>query len=196
MESQSLREVWETAWQQLSRAVHDKRHPFRTPVFCSSTAQGQPHARSLVLRKVVEQQQLWCYTDQRSRKVAEIGQNAQVQWHFWHPRQQLQLLLWGRARFLPAEEAVAIFQTMPKHSRKTYATLAAPGTLQKEPTDGLPAHWPTAELADTDYAAANFQVIVTEVVEADLLLLRREGHLRLRAERSTVGNWQFSWIVP
>ncbi len=191
-----LPDLWEAAWKQLGRAVHDKRHPFRTPVFCTTALDGSPHARTLVLRKLLGQAELWCYTDIRSDKVKEIAQCASVQWLFWNPGSQIQLALHGQAKLLDAEQAAAIFHQLPKHSRKTYATLAAPATPLAAAGDGLPPQWETAELGATNYAEENFCVIVCKLEKADILSLSRAGHRRLSARREKEGSWKWQWIVP
>lgn len=189
-------DLWEVAWKQLSRAVHDKRHPFRTPAFCTTALDGSPHARTLVLRRVLGQSELWCYTDKRSEKVKEIAKCKRVQWLFWNPGSQMQVALHGQAQLLDAAQAAAIFQQFPKHSRKTYATVAAPATPLAEAGDGLPIDWETAELQKTDYAKENFCVIVSTILQADILSLGRAGHRRLSAQREAGGPWQWQWIVP
>lgn len=189
-------DLWENAWKQLGRSVHDKHHPYRTPTFCTTALDGSPHARVLVLRKLVGQSELWCYTDARSQKVSEIQQATPVQWLFWNPSSQIQISLHGQAHLLEKAQAADIFQQLPKHSRKTYATIKPPGSLLEQAGDGLPPAWNDAELSDTDYAKENFCVLVSSLEKADILSLGRAGHKRLRATRNQEGIWQWQWIVP
>lgn len=189
-------DLWNNSWEQLAHAVHHKQHPFRTPTLCTRALDGSPHARVLVLRKLVEQSELWCYTDARSQKVQELKQYPRVQWLFWNPAKQLQIALSGQARLLDTIQTAEIFKQLPKYSRKTYAALHSPGSFLDQASDGLPPYWEKATLSETDYAQKNFCVLLCTLEKADILSLDKTGHKRLQATRDQGGAWQWQWVVP
>lgn len=195
--TQAKEALWETSWNLLKRGKVDPKHPFSTPVLCTLTPTLHPRSRTLVLRKVLRPEaQLWCYTDRRSQKAQDIAAHPAVSWTFWAPKPKIQLNVFGQAHWLATEKAQAIFRSLPQHSRKAYATLSAPGHPQQLPSDGLPENWDSRDLQQTNYAAANFGVMVTQIESMEILQLSREGHLRLRATRDLAQTWQLQWLVP
>lgn len=190
-------ELLDKAWSLLRRGAADKKHAYATPVVATVSPDGVPRTRTVVLRRAVPQAgELWCYTDRRSVKARHVDAGAiTLAWTFWDRRAQLQVNAVGPARWLDAAAARSIFASMPRHSRKAYATLAAPGQSASGATDGLPDDWADKALADTDYAAAHFGVLVTRVQTLDILQLDRAGHRRARAERRG-GGFVAEWLIP
>lgn len=189
--------LWEFAWQLLLRAKNDRKHPFRTPVFCTVSPTLHPRSRTLVLRNVLrDEARLWCYTDRRSQKAVDISTNPKVAWTFWSPKQQLQVNVAGTAAWLNEGRANQFFKSMPKHGRKAYATLSAPGSPQQELTSGLPDNWEDIDIEATKYAAAYFGVLVTQMERLEVLQLSRSGHQRLLGTRGHGGNWTLDWLTP
>lgn len=198
MLSEEAKISWNNAWEQLQQAAEKGKHPFSTPVIATSDHQNRPFTRTVVLRKAFPAAgELWCYTDRRSAKAKHLAEGSSfVSWTFWSPGQQLQINCSGPARWQPEDEAKAVFAGLPRHSRRAYATLAAPGTEQTTASDGLPNDWTDRSVEQTDYAAENFGILCTKVTRMEVLQLRREGHRRLLAIRDENDAWQFSWVVP
>lgn len=198
MLSEDAKISWHNAWELLKQATENGKHPFSTPVIATSDHQNRPFTRTVVLRKVLPTAgELWCYTDRRSAKAKHLAEGSPyVSWTFWSPDQQLQINCSGPAHWLPEDEAKAVFTALPRHSRKAYASLAAPGTPQATASDGLPDDWTDRSVEQTDYAANNFGILSTKVTRSEVLQLRREGHRRLLAIRNENDVWQFSWVVP
>lgn len=190
--------LWEKAWRLLEQAQKDSKHAFATPVIATVSPSGTPRSRTVILRKADKHnKQLWCYTDRRSIKAQHIAAGNEVlSWTFWAPDQQLQFNCEGKTTWLPEEEAQEIFSTLPKHSRKAYATLAPPGSAQAEASDGLPKDWSARSLDETDETKAFFGVLVTHLIRAEVLQLDRQGHQRLIAQRTSREDWRFGWLVP
>ena len=198
MTEEALQVLHDAAWSLLLRGQADGKHAYATPVVATVGADGTPHSRTLVLRKAIRDTgELWCYTDRRSQKARDLADNPLMAWTFWDKRHRIQVNAVGPTRWLPEAEARARFAALPKHSRKSYATLSAPGTPETDYTDGLPTDWAERPVDETDYAAEHFGVLVTTITRMDILRLRREGHERLRAVRAE-GNQSFnlSWLVP
>lgn len=193
--SPSPPDLWQRSLRLLSRATNDRHHHFRTPVFTTIDAEGRPQARTLVLRRF-EQERLRCYTDRRSAKFGEILLHPWVQWLFWDPKSSIQLSVAGPTTEIDPVESLEAFRSLPKHGRKSYATIDKPGSTLPEPTDGLPNDWESMNLSETDYALPNFCVLETRMEEVDILHLDRAGHRRLKARRNDDGEWGFAWVVP
>jgi pyridoxine/pyridoxamine 5'-phosphate oxidase len=198
MSDKKLDDLWEATWRLLHRGQSDPKSAYSTPVVATVSPEGKPHSRTLVLRKALKDQgQLWCYTDRRSQKAIDLtGERACMSWTFWDRKQKIQLNASGPTTWLDTELATERFRQLPKHSRKSYATLAAPGRPLPAYSDGLPVDWDQREVSETDYASEHFGILCTTLDRMEILQLRREGHRRMLAERREGGEWLFSWIVP
>lgn len=190
-------DLWQAAWQLLTRANKDRKHAYRTATVSTVTPAGYPNARTVVMRNANRENfTLRLYTDRRSQKVTEMEKTPQLHWLLWDPKKQIQFSGVGEVNFWPDDRAKELFTQLPKHGRKAYATTIGPGKPAQEKTDGLPANWAALELAETDYAAENFLVVETRLIKADLLYLDREsGNQRLTALRSG-DDWALNWVVP
>jgi len=195
----STNTLWDSAWALLVRGKNDAKNPFHLAVTATVSPTLHPRPRTLVLRNALKREaQLWCYTDRRSGKATDLAHPpGRMAWTFWSPRAHIQVTASGPTEWLNDERTAEIFNSLPKHSRKAYATMLAPGTPVDLYTDGLPDGWDDLELKQTDYAAANFGVLVTTLQTVDILELHREGHRRMRATRSSVDKpWNFTWLIP
>lgn len=191
--------LWDLAWQQLVRANNDRKHPFRVAVISTVDQNGFPRARNVVMRKANRQEgSLLLYTDLRSRKIKEWQHSGTLHWLFWNPKSQLQVGARGTVERVDRAQELALFHQLPKHGRKSYATMQAPAAVGPTTPDGLPEDWPEMTIESTDYAADNFGVFKTNMLTFDILQLsRNEGHRRIAAERATVAeDWSLSRITP
>ncbi len=184
------------AWDQILTACSDSAHPFASPVLGSLHPPAIPRLRTVILREADRTNAtLRCYVDTRSVKINDLRRSPTLSWLFWDPGSRVQVSGSGPGQLLEDEVAEAIFATLPKHGRKAYATVAAPGTPLPHPASGLPHDWPQRELDQTDYARAHFGVLETTLDRLDILHLRREGNVRL-AVRWVNQEWRQTWIVP
>ena len=188
--------LWKQVWDELNNACRGNEHRFATPALANLDASGHLRQRTVVLRKADPAAgELHFYTDRRSPKARAVNMGLPFGWLFWDPASQLQIRATGIPRWADSELAAERYASLPKHSRKAYATLSAPGTKKDEAGDGLPDNWVQRTLDDTDYARENFGIVITHLNEVEILRLDREGNLRLLAHRSTA-DWSFGWIVP
>lgn len=172
---------------------------FSRPVVATAgTEQLRPRARTVVLRAVdAEAATLDFYTDRRSLKVEHLAANPHLGWTCWDDEAQVQFCAGGTARILDDAVCRSTFDSLPKHGRRAYATLEAPGTPLPGPAAGLPADWEDRGLPDTDYARDNFAIIRCYLEWADVLHLDRAGNTRLAARRENAAEpWTFTFIVP
>ena len=184
------------AWDLILAGAGGNDHPFGLACIASVGGQGVPRQRTVVLRGADRQlAELHTYTDRRSIKAHELERNALVSYLFWDPDTRIQFTGHGPTHWLTREQAREVFFRLPKHGRKAYATQQPPSTPLDGAGDGLPPDWSGRSQQETDYAVANFGVLVTRLQYADVLRLDREHNLRLSASRSN-GQWSLRWIVP
>ena len=168
---------------ELSRSNADKKHPFR--YFSLSTLAEYPETRMVVNRKIGQDLSVLLYTDTRTPKVEQIQKNNKVTALFYHPKKRLQIRLKGKASLIQEghpdfEKYVAKVRQSP--SLRDYTTLLSPGSplATTEVEHGSILHF-TAILIQPDYL--------------DILLLRREGHLRSLYEKIEE-EWVENRLVP
>ena len=89
------------------------------------------------------------------------------------------------------------WKTLPSYGRKTYGTQQAPSTPLLHADDDLPNLWkvPEIDLAQTEYAYANFAVVACEINRLEYLHLQRSGHRRAVFE-FIEEEWKGRWVVP
>lgn len=195
-----LAEVLRSAWATLGQAALDRRHGFHVPTFATVGLDGAPCARSVVLRRVSpEVGEIWCHTDVRSAKVAEIAREPRVSWHFYAPEAKLQLRVAAIAEFqATGPRADDGWARSALSSRRCYLAPRAPGAACDAPSPNLPPgildRRPTEE--ETLPGRANFGVVITRATEIDWLYLASEGHQRARFTRGADGVWSGAWIEP
>ncbi|WP_264758996.1 pyridoxamine 5'-phosphate oxidase family protein [Neolewinella maritima] len=188
--------LWTQAWRLIKEGAARTDHSYSLVAMANCGAQGIPRQRTVVLRNADEgSATLYTYTDRRSVKASELRQHNVLSYLFWDADSRIQFTGHGPTHWLPEEEARALFDTLPKHSRKAYATVQPPATPIDRPQDGLPDDWPTRAITDTDYAAGHFGVLVTELQYAEVLRLDREHNLRLSGVR-TGAEWTLTWLIP
>lgn len=201
MLDEQLGQVLQGLWAELSRGAADRHHGFHVPTLCTIGSDGAPVARSVVLRRVIaEACEIVCHTDVRSDKVAEIGRDPRVAWHFYAPELKLQVRVSAVAAIhtfdARADEGWA---RSPLSSRRCYLAPRAPGSACDAPSPNLPAGILDRRPTEHESAPgrANFAVVVTRATAIDWLFLASEGHQRARFTRTADGSgWDGSWIEP
>lgn len=187
-QTDSLSELEDGIWATLGRVPAEVHHPWSLPVLGSISPNG-PEARTVVLRSV---DRAWrrfvAYSDARAAKVAELRADSRVQWHFYDPRERVQL----RARGTAAIEhntgySRAFWEQVPEANRAHYQTMGVPGATVPEPAHGH---------IFAPGSAENFAVIVATIRELDWLWLATQGHRRARFIWTPDGGWKGSWTVP
>jgi len=196
-----LEQVRREMWDHLSRGAADRHHGFHVPTLCTIGSDGAPVARSVVLRRVIDEAcEIVCHTDVRSDKVAEIARDPRVAWHFYAPELKLQVRVSAVAAIHTFDSrADEGWARSPLSSRRCYLAPRAPGSACDAPSPNLPAgildRRPTEE--ESAPGRANFAVVVTRATAIDWLFLASEGHQRARFTHKVDGSgWDGSWIEP
>lgn len=193
-----LKEILSNSWQLLQRGAVDKKSPLHTPVIGTASETGV-QMRTVVLRQThIDQRQLLFYTDVRSSKIDQLKANPSLNWLFYHPKKSCQIRASGQV-IIHHQDTLALerWQTLPYYGRKTYGTTLSPATSISTADDNLPPFWKkdAIELAETEYAYANFAVVACKIHQLEWLELQRSGHRR--AIFSFINSeWEGNWMVP
>ncbi|MBC8110160.1 MAG: pyridoxamine 5'-phosphate oxidase family protein [Verrucomicrobia bacterium] len=195
-----LEAVEKHAWVLLINGSLRAKEPFHTGVLATQ-ADLDMSLRTVVLRKVaIEKKIIYCHSDTRAGKIAEIQKNPVVSWLFYDPAKRIQLRLSGKASVhFDDEVADAHWKSSSVSSRKCYLTQIAPGDIQDFPGDGLPPHLQVRVLPTNEESEAgrkNFCVIATEVHFLDWLFLNGDGHRRSQFHYEDVTLQTMNWVNP
>ncbi|MEM1389887.1 MAG: pyridoxamine 5'-phosphate oxidase family protein [Pseudomonadota bacterium] len=184
-DSERLQQIESDTWNVLARAVVDKPSPLRWFTFATVSPEGQPEARTVVLRAFDRaSRRLTLYSDRRAAKIRALEQNPKAECHFFDSRQMLQFRLSGTAKLLTeGPRWKALFEKLPDHALTDYAALNAPGT-------------PGSDQSASGLAEENFTVVDMTIAELDWLSLSREGHQRARYKWVDGGDCTAHFVVP
>ncbi len=163
----------------------------------TATAEGQPSARTVLLKQVDEQGFVF-YTNSRSRKGQQLAANAQAALtFFWAPLAR-QVLVEGAVAAVTDPEADAYFATRPRISQ-----LGAWASQQSEPLESRAAF--EARLAEIEARYADVEVprpphwtgyrVAPNMIE---FWEGRDGrlHHRERYFRLSDGAWDWTLLNP
>ena len=171
-------------WGELTKAVQDRSHGWRTPVL--ATVDGEAaDARTVVLREVsAERQAINFFTDARSPKVSQLQRKPFGTVVAWCPRLSWQLRM--RVSLQVETDGLAVSSNWAKlklrPAAQDYMSELPPGSL-------LPAS--LAPSRPEAGARAHFALLRATVLQIDWLALRPEGH-----RRALVDAQGARWITP
>lgn len=191
-------EILKKIWKHLDLGVLERGHPFHTPVF-GSVENGAPSLRVVVLRRFWRRPPaLAFHTHAGSPKVAQIEENNEVSWLFYHPQKNFQLRIQGTATVHCDDElAEEQWQATGLFSRRCYVA-EAPSRESKKPTAGfseeLAGRQPTGE--ESEAGRANFCVISSTIDTIDCMELDSRGHRRSLFVWNDAGELETRWLTP
>ena len=178
----TLPEIETALWQELTRAVHDKHHEWRTVVLSTVGKVGNEltaDARNVVLREVnASAKQLLIYTDARAEKAQQLRDHASGTVVMWSRRLGWQLRC--RVKLSLEDSGLAVtsrWETLKlSPAAQDYLSPLAPGA-------------PLSSSASALSARHHFAIITAEVTSIDWLELHREGH-----RRAVFGTQPAAWL--
>jgi pyridoxine/pyridoxamine 5'-phosphate oxidase len=184
----SLPQLFHTLKQELRRPLDDKGHPFRF-LTLSTSAQGVPEARWVVLRDVDEQLNFYIFSDFRTRKTEDLKQNPNATLLFYDDNQKLQIRLKGQVKPHHQNEVTnRYWKTVTGKAKRAYGSSIAPGSPVSRPEE---AHqWPD-EIGD-DY----FCVLQFSTMSIDALQLHILSHYRALFSLKQGDLAHSEWIAP
>lgn len=192
-------EILKKIWKHLDLGTLDRDHPFHTPVFGTVGAGCVPSLRAVVLRRFWRKPPALAFHSHiAAPKIAEIKNNPNVSYLFYHPQEKLQLRTTGRATIHAGDElheeqwlATGFF------SRRSYMG-DAPSLRSKKAVTGLPeeiaARKPTRE--ESEAGKANFVVISSTIDSIDCLELDVRGNRRSLFRWTETGALETEWLTP
>lgn len=188
------------AWALIEAGGRSFRAPFHAGTLGTIAADG-PNLRTVILRGADgPTRRIWCHTDIRSPKIAELAVDNRIAWTLYDEASRLQFRAWGRAIVHHGDDtAHARWQATVLNSRRIYHALAPPSSISPLPTGGLPP-----ELDDerwtTEYSergAANFVALETVIVRLEALYLHHAGHRRAQFRYGDDGARRSAdWLIP
>ena len=178
-----LLELYSEIWKRLTFGILDRHAPARHPTLATTTAEGRPKARTVVLRaadKVAGT--LDIHTDLRSAKVGELRATPFAALHVWDPLAHLQLRIEGQITISAGQDVAKIWEAVPAASRLSYGSTPAPGAPIAQALD----YTKTAD-------AGSFVVLRLEIETIDAVHLGPH-HRRARFDRCD--QWTGTWLAP
>ena len=180
---QKLDDFLDFGWAQISRGIADKKWPARHPTFVTSSADGFPNARTLVMRRSDRiDNQIEFHTDTASSKMLVLEGNPRAGIHIWLPKVQLQIQMDVVVEVKVGDITVPYWRSVPTNSRIAYGTIPIPGSAI-----GSPLAYENAP------DQKRFAVLVCHIQSIQLLLL---GAKHIRAYYKKTTNWQGEWLSP
>lgn len=172
--------------EELLRASIDKKHPFRFVVL--STQSASLSSRYVVLRETADVNKLFVYTDARSKKIADIKENKNIQFLFFDQKKGLQVIVSCTATLHNNNKTSRkAWSRVQGKARKAYCTIKAPGSTVENPEEAY--QW------NESFLPEHFTVIEAIAHEIEFLQLGSMKHLRGRFLKE--GNeWNGQWLVP
>ena len=178
------------AWFMLQNGVSDRRSPFHVCTLATVDEEGNPQARSVVLRACnSEERWIRFNTDMRTQKAKNIATNPVASMLFYDAQEKVQLRLGVRLALLPDEERSQAWAKTPHYSRECYQVTMAPGQPIASPHDVV------FDAAITDEGEPHFAPVRAQIESIEWLYLAVRGHRRARFlfqdEQVTA-----QWLVP
>lgn len=189
VELTELNAIHEDAWRRLAEGKAGRTHPFHTAAVATTSPDGGPTVRTVVLRRVdVVPRVLMFHTDCRSPKFAMIAARPHVAWMFYDPAEHLQLRLRTTATLHTADDlAEQQWSGVADSARACYQDPVPPGSVI-----------PTMYRNEQQWQEAgrdNFAVVRCGVDEVDWLFLHHAGHRRARFTYAG-GQVAGEWLAP
>ncbi|WP_108868065.1 pyridoxamine 5'-phosphate oxidase family protein [Aquimarina aquimarini] len=169
----------------LKTATESSDHPFRHFTLATSSTDGTPRMRTVVLRDIDDTLNLMIYTDKRSKKTTHIHDHNSVSLLFTDAKRFLQISILAKAEIISNNSMLqTIWEQIPQKSRKDYSTQLPPGQEISNP-------------AAIDYleGAHFFSAIKFTPHHIEYLRLKRPDHIRV-AFKKEYNDWNSSYLVP
>ena len=183
----TLREIWEILMIEFQNTFLANSHPFRFVVLASAS-NSAVNSRWVVFRKYTDSGSFFIYTDARSDKVAEYGENNLVSLLFYHDRKKLQVRVNGKVIIHHKNELTRTYWPEVKGSTdQLYTTEKAPGTPIKNKEEAY--QW-SSNMEDE-----NFMILEIIPSSIEALQLNADKHIRAAFSANDLG-WDSTFLVP
>jgi pyridoxamine 5'-phosphate oxidase len=170
-------------WARLTRGVRDRHAPSRHPTFATVSPDGQPEARTVVLRSAdMTAGTLDVHTDLRSAKIAALRINPRAALHVWDHSAHLQTRINVQVTILTGDAVAHYWEKLPEAGRANYGTTPAPGEPISQSLDYI------KKPDQSIYAVLSCKVQNVDVVHL--------GPQHRRASFDYTKNRAAQWLVP
>ena len=170
---------------ELVSGIKKRGHPYRFFTLATLDGQNRPKSRTVVLRDINKESQLFFFTDARSKKLEHLERNPIVSALFYNPKTQLQIHINGQAIQVVEEAPLQHYWALVgEPSKRDYSTSRAPGSPLQE-TGKI------TYLRDTHH----FSVVKILPQSIEYLKLQRPDHLR-GSYTQLHGKWKHQYLVP
>ena len=177
---QTLDGMFDAAWTRLEQGALARAQI----VFATTSVDGYPEARTVVLRHVDRNARLIdTYTDIQSDKIASLRKLPRAAIHLWDADLKLQLRLQADVRITTGAQTDAMWAGVPDHARQSYGVVPAPGTVIDGPTNY------TKPSTQEQFAVLRCTIRTLDVVSL------ADPHRRA-CFRSQSGEWSANWLAP
>ncbi len=177
--------IFSTILNDLKKATETPGHPFRYFTLATSSINGTPRLRTLVLRELDEQLNLTIYTDKRSKKITHINEHNTVSLLFLDTERLIQLSIRAKAEIVTNDSTLKnIWKQVPQKSRKEYTTKLAPGEEIKNPEK--------VDFLEEKHFFTAIKLIPNKI---EYLHLNRPNHTRVLYKKES-GEWNGTYLVP
>ncbi len=177
--------IFSTIINDLKKATESAGHPFRYFTFATSSINGTPRLRTLVLREIDEQLNLLVYTDKRSKKITHINEHNTVSLLFLDTDRLIQLSIRAKAEIITDDNTIKnIWEKVPQKSRIEYTTKLAPGEEIKNPEK--------IDFLEEKHFLTAIKLIPNKI---EYLRLNRPNHVRVLFKKEN-NEWKGTYLVP
>jgi len=187
-----LLEIYKREKKHLISAVIEGNSPYH--IFSLSTINNkQPESRMVVLRKVNESPfQLFFNLDARSPKSKQLQDNKFCSTLFYDQSRRIQMRMkCSIDTHYNNDVTKKVWNNTPLQSRKCYMGPYNPSSILKKWHPNVPLQYidrdPTKE--DSEQGYKNFMHIQLNIVEADILELHYDGHVRFQVSNNNEINF-------
>ncbi len=179
---ETLDGIRDRVWDTMAQGVADADHPARYPSFATTSPDGWPEVRTVVMRAIDADATLRIFTDLYSHKTTSLRAVPRAALHVWDADQALQIRMQAEVAILTGDTVSADWETVPDHSRQSYGTQPAPGR-------------PIADALDYTKVPdrSTFAVLRCRIVTIDAVHL---GQDHRRACYSRDDEWAGQWLSP
>ncbi|WP_405205716.1 pyridoxamine 5'-phosphate oxidase family protein [Aquimarina sp. LLG6339-5] len=169
----------------LKTAITNNKHSFRYFTLATSDFNNTSRLRTVVLRDIDDNLNMIIYTDERSKKIANIQANDRVSLLFYDQNRLLQITIKAKAEIISDQTTLdTIWNQIPSKSRKDYTTELSPGVEIKNPDE-------------INYLEGKhfFAAIKLIPIRIEYLRLTRPNHIKVVFKKENA-NWKGHYVIP
>ncbi len=180
-----LNEILSSLRNEIKFGYLKRKHPFRYFSLGSSINQ-KINQRTVVLRNLSEDDEIYIYTDYRSQKIKEFSANKNASALFYHPKKLLQIHMQGKIQIITSgKEYEKEWQKVQGNSKKDFVTELPPGEPINNPDE--------VKYKEEQH---HFCLLKLQIQQIEYLQLKRPNHIRARYTKNEKNEWEGEFLNP